>query len=165
MCSPEFNSACTHARSAHTRLVVLSYGLYNSQPCTKVLVRIFTGRRHQIRVHCSNLGHTIVGDYTYSQRKDVGPPRQMLHAYRYVLPKTNKIDLVNMGLGFDLSWEGDTKIGKEIPNYYFLTYHLSNTIFVLFEDPVFDSSLISTIDKGRIRCSLLINIPINHLVD
>ncbi|XP_008478591.1 RNA pseudouridylate synthase domain-containing protein 1-like [Diaphorina citri] len=82
MCSPEFNPVCTHARSAHTRLVVLSYGLYNSQPCTKVLVRIFTGRRHQIRVHCSNLGHTIVGDYTYSQRKDVGPPRQMLHAYR-----------------------------------------------------------------------------------
>lgn len=82
MCSPEFNEHCIHAKSAHTRLLVLSYGLYMSYPCTKVLLRIITGRRHQIRVHCSNLGHTIVGDYTYSRRKEVEPPRQMLHAYR-----------------------------------------------------------------------------------
>uniref|UniRef100_A0A8D8YYW0 RNA pseudouridylate synthase domain-containing protein 1 n=1 Tax=Cacopsylla melanoneura TaxID=428564 RepID=A0A8D8YYW0_9HEMI len=82
MCSPEFNPNCIHPRSAHTKFHVLSYGEYDSYPCTKLLIRIITGRRHQIRVHCSNLGHTIVGDYTYSGRKDVHPPRQMLHAYR-----------------------------------------------------------------------------------
>jgi len=75
---------CTGPRDAHTRLVVLERGVFMSYPATKVLLQLITGRRHQIRVHCSTIGHTIVGDYTYSGRKDTSPSRTFLHSYRWV---------------------------------------------------------------------------------
>lgn len=74
---------CLCPRSAHTRLLVLQRGLFDSYPATKVLLMPTTGRRHQLRVHCSHIGHTIIGDYTYSRRKDTIPYRTFLHAYRY----------------------------------------------------------------------------------
>ncbi|XP_060880303.1 RNA pseudouridylate synthase domain-containing protein 1-like [Metopolophium dirhodum] len=76
---------CTGPRDAHTRLVVLERGVFMSYPATKVLLQLITGRRHQIRVHCSTIGHTIVGDYTYSGRKDTSPNRTFLHSYRLEL--------------------------------------------------------------------------------
>lgn len=33
---------------------------------TKVRLRLMTGRRHQLRVHCLCLGHPIIGDATYA---------------------------------------------------------------------------------------------------
>jgi 23S rRNA pseudouridine1911/1915/1917 synthase len=71
-----------------------------------------TGRTHQIRVHCTALGHPIVGDQVYRSRKwlkDIdrlfsgesssmvarlkAVPRQMLHAWRLRLthPDTGEI--------------------------------------------------------------------------
>ena len=47
-----------------------------------------TGRRHQLRIHCHSLGHTILGDYTYSDRNDTKPKRMYLHAYKINLPNT-----------------------------------------------------------------------------
>lgn len=85
MCTADGDTCCTNPRNAHTRLVVLERGLYMSYPATKVLLQLMTGRRHQIRVHCSTIGHTIVGDYTYSGRKDTSPNRTFLHSYRCVL--------------------------------------------------------------------------------
>lgn len=73
-------------RNAHTRILVLQKGLYDNYPCTKVLMKPITGRRHQLRVHCSESGHSIVGDYTYSNRRDLFPYRMYLHAYRMVIP-------------------------------------------------------------------------------
>ena len=73
---------CVSPRSAHTRMLVLQRGVYDAYPATKVLLRPITGRRHQIRVHCADIGHTIVGDYTYSNRRDVQPHRMFLHAFR-----------------------------------------------------------------------------------
>ena len=69
-------------RDARTRLVVLQRGVFRGQPATKVLLSPITGRRHQLRVHCHHLGHTIVGDFTYSNRQDILSPRMFLHAHR-----------------------------------------------------------------------------------
>jgi 23S rRNA-/tRNA-specific pseudouridylate synthase len=33
--------------------------------CTKVRLRLYTGRRHQLRLHSALIGHPIVGDVTY----------------------------------------------------------------------------------------------------
>ncbi len=50
-----------------------------------VLVRIHTGRTHQIRVHLSHLGHPLLGDPTYGFRPQRLPgmavPRVMLHSF------------------------------------------------------------------------------------
>ncbi|KAJ9586314.1 hypothetical protein L9F63_020022 [Diploptera punctata] len=85
---------CVRSRTAHTRMLVLQRGLYDAYPATKVLLRPITGRRHQIRVHCADIGHTIVGDYTYSNRKDVQPYRMFLHAFRLVL--VNSVESLNV---------------------------------------------------------------------
>ncbi|ENN81116.1 hypothetical protein D910_02651 [Dendroctonus ponderosae] len=85
---------CRNPRNAQTVITVLDEGIFANYPATKILCRIITGRRHQIRVHCSHLGHTIVGDYTYSNRKDVQPPRMYLHCIRLIVPVTiEKIDV------------------------------------------------------------------------
>lgn len=85
MCTGD-NEYCLEPKSAETRLLVLERGLYSGYPATKILLRPVSGRRHQLRVHCSHLGHTIVGDYTYSRKRDTRPPRMFLHALRLVLP-------------------------------------------------------------------------------
>ena len=51
-----------------------------------IILLIFQGRRHQLRLHCHHIGHTIVGDYIYSNRQDCDTERMYLHAYKIVLP-------------------------------------------------------------------------------
>uniref|UniRef100_A0A1B6JPT6 Pseudouridine synthase RsuA/RluA-like domain-containing protein n=1 Tax=Homalodisca liturata TaxID=320908 RepID=A0A1B6JPT6_9HEMI len=87
MCVEE-DQSCLKPRSALTKLLVLQRGIYDGYPATKVLLRPITGRRHQLRVHCCHLGHTIVGDYTYSRRRDISPSRTFLHSFRLVLPSS-----------------------------------------------------------------------------
>ncbi|KAF6212623.1 hypothetical protein GE061_013149 [Apolygus lucorum] len=77
---------CVNPRPATTRLLVLERGIFEGYPTTKVILKPTTGRRHQLRVHCAHLGHTIVGDFTYSCRKDINPERTFLHALRLTLP-------------------------------------------------------------------------------
>ncbi|XP_039281811.1 RNA pseudouridylate synthase domain-containing protein 1-like isoform X2 [Nilaparvata lugens] len=74
-------------KGARTQMLVIERGVFtpDGYPATKVLLKLITGRRHQLRVHCSHLGHTIVGDYTYSNRRDTKPPRTFLHSFRLVL--------------------------------------------------------------------------------
>ena len=61
---------------------------------TLLKIKIDTGRTHQIRVHLSEIGYPIVGDYVYSNGKNpfnvVG---QMLHAQsiEFKHPTTGKI--------------------------------------------------------------------------
>lgn len=63
--------------------------------CDKVgkdatLLRCFpkTGRTHQIRVHTSEMGHPILGDYQYGRRFrcTYRPPRYLLHAAKVSFP-------------------------------------------------------------------------------
>ncbi|MDT8390081.1 MAG: RluA family pseudouridine synthase [Lentisphaeria bacterium] len=52
-------------------------------------IRIETGRTHQIRVHFAHLRHPVLGDDVYGGRQkgiSVDPPRQMLHAWKLVIP-------------------------------------------------------------------------------
>lgn len=51
-----------------------------------------TGRTHQIRVHLAHIGHSIIGDETYSKRKLDGYNTTLLHSYKleFVHPITKK---------------------------------------------------------------------------
>ncbi|KAJ8944484.1 hypothetical protein NQ314_009468 [Rhamnusium bicolor] len=93
MCTVD-SKFCMTSRTAKTIFLVLEEGLYDNYPATKILIRPVTGRRHQIRIHCSFLGHTIVGDYTYSNRKDTKPFRMFLHSLRLVLP--NSLEMIDV---------------------------------------------------------------------
>lgn len=84
MCTSQ-QDYCLKPRACRTKLLVLERGSYGGSPATKVLLAPITGRRHQLRVHCHELGHTIVGDFTYSNRRDILPHRMFLHALRLVL--------------------------------------------------------------------------------
>jgi len=63
-----------------------------------VLLRLETGRTHQIRVHCGHVGHPVLGDRLYcteeSSRlsRELGVATQALHAYRlaYADPLTGR---------------------------------------------------------------------------
>lgn len=89
MCT-EGTDGCENPKSCQTKLTVLEYGEYDGDPVTKVLLQPLTGRTHQLRVHCSAVGHPIVGDYTYSLRTDSAPYRMMLHAYFLHIPLENE---------------------------------------------------------------------------
>ena len=68
-------------RSAHTDWRVLWTAADRS--CSLLLVRIHTGRTHQIRVHMAHLGHPLLGDALYAPPPvRARAPRQMLHAWR-----------------------------------------------------------------------------------
>ena len=58
-----------------------------------VAVRIHTGRTHQIRVHLAHIGHPILGDTVYGNKKPVpGLTGQCLHAtgLRFIHPRTGQ---------------------------------------------------------------------------
>lgn len=75
-------------RASLTECYPLAHGSYKGAPITKVLLAPQSGRRHQLRVHCSHAGMPIVGDATYIDDDSVYfkdptvlPPRMMLHAF------------------------------------------------------------------------------------
>ncbi len=56
-----------------------------------VMLTLYTGRTHQIRVHLSHLGHPIIGDSLYGERSEL-INRQALHSYsiKFKLPRNDK---------------------------------------------------------------------------
>lgn len=70
-----------NGKPAKTEFFVLG----TSKEYTLLKVILHTGRTHQIRVHFSNIGFPLVGDNTYSQRKNPYPKKlqgQFLHAWK-----------------------------------------------------------------------------------
>lgn len=78
-----------NARNAVTAVRVLKrFCKYTLIEC-----RLKTGRTHQIRVHMTHIGHSIVGDKTYGVKKDpFGLEGQLLHAaqIRFIHPETRQ---------------------------------------------------------------------------
>jgi len=69
---------------------------------TLVECRLETGRTHQIRVHLTSLGHSLVGDAVYGRARSGDArldafPRQALHAWR--------LALVHPATGVEMAWE------------------------------------------------------------
>ena len=81
---PKGRYALTHYR------LIKHYHESATIPCSLIECRLATGRTHQIRVHCLDLGHPLVGDPLYGRKRGVGKsqmrqylvdfPRQALHA-------------------------------------------------------------------------------------
>lgn len=68
--------------------------IWSNGEITLLEVHLITGRTHQIRSHLASLGHPIIGDYKYGNRKlneqykeKYKLESQLLHAYRLEMPK------------------------------------------------------------------------------
>ncbi|AYA99219.1 RluA family pseudouridine synthase [Lachnoanaerobaculum umeaense] len=66
------------------------------EDCTLLLVKLITGKTHQIRAHLSSIDHPIIGDFKYGDTKinekfkrKYGIKSQLLHSYRLVYPNNN----------------------------------------------------------------------------
>lgn len=78
---------------------------------THVRCRLETGRTHQIRVHMAHIGHPILGDTVYGNKKAVpGLTGQCLHAVglRFIHPRTHEA----VTLHCDLPEEFQTQLYK-----------------------------------------------------
>lgn len=81
------------AEQIKTGIRPISYGvLPDNIAFTYAEVELFTGKTHQIRAHLSAIGHPLLGDYKYGDRKineackKLGIKSQLLHAYRVEFP-------------------------------------------------------------------------------
>jgi 23S rRNA pseudouridine1911/1915/1917 synthase len=73
------------SKEAITEVFVKEHYINTAQPIdeyTLIMVKLHTGRTHQIRVHLAALGYPIVGDQLYGKKKCQlpGAKRQFLHA-------------------------------------------------------------------------------------
>lgn len=94
---------------ALTRYKVMeTHGAY-----TALEVEIFTGRTHQIRIHLSEIGHPIVGEWVYAPRQK-REPRLALHAARLLLthPFTNE------ELTFESPWPQDLRQHRGLERFW-----------------------------------------------
>lgn len=77
-----------------------------------LMVRLITGKTHQIRFHLSSIGHPIIGDKKYGTGK--GAKRQLLHAYRLTFPDGK---VITAELPEDMKWEhGNPEDFEDLPS-------------------------------------------------
>ncbi|MDO4333505.1 MAG: RluA family pseudouridine synthase [Eubacteriales bacterium] len=70
--------------------------LPGGMPVTYAEAELFTGKTHQIRAHLASIGHPLLGDLKYGEKRinevctKFGVKNQMLHAYRVEFPDSFK---------------------------------------------------------------------------
>lgn len=77
-------------KHAYTEYIKIATYEYNGEKYSLVMVKIKTGRTHQIRVHMNSIGHGILCDTKYENKKTLSEScnltkRLFLHAYYYKL--------------------------------------------------------------------------------
>ena len=86
-------------KTALTEYTVIKNIVIGERDCAWLEVNLLTGRMHQIRVHCQAIGHPIIGDLEYGEKKfnqiltkKYKLKRQVLHAWQLSLkhPRTKK---------------------------------------------------------------------------
>ncbi|AIO33397.1 pseudouridine synthase, RluA family protein [Burkholderia cenocepacia] len=87
-------------KAARTHFRTVDTCVWQRQPVSAIQCDLETGRTHQIRVHCSHVGHPLLGDPVYGRARGKrsvaalpnGFARQALHAWRLGLihPVTGK---------------------------------------------------------------------------
>lgn len=96
---PLMSICAISGKPARSRYQVVERIYHEGVPVTRVSLSPETGRTHQLRIHCQQLGHPILGCDLYGGRLLPGTeqtPRLMLHAseLRFVHPVSNR--LLNM---------------------------------------------------------------------
>ena len=82
-------------QKADTEIVSMQHYTKNNIDFSLLTIRLWTGRTHQIRVHCQSLGHEIAGDAKYGDRefnrqiKKLGAGRLLLHAAQLEIPQND----------------------------------------------------------------------------
>ena len=69
----------------------LTYRRLTDQPESFVLIRLYTGRSHQIRVQFSSRGYPLLGDHKYGSRSEILAP--MLFSCRLSFPYNGKLQI------------------------------------------------------------------------
>ena len=68
-------------------MVTLIRPITSGERLSYIECELITGRKHQIRAQLSHIGHPVAGDRKYGSRPDPSKAsRQMLHAYRIIMP-------------------------------------------------------------------------------
>ncbi|KAF3700349.1 RNA pseudouridylate synthase domain-containing protein 1 [Channa argus] len=140
----EGTEGCENPKPCQTELTVLEYGMYDGDSVTKVLLQPLTGRTHQLRVHCSAIGHPIVGDFTYSSGTDNAPYRMMLHAHLLHIPLDPEPLLVSAGDPFI-----PTVDSKWLPQHSVRT--LTATVEALLQRRVEEDRRVKEEESERVR--------------
>jgi tRNA pseudouridine32 synthase/23S rRNA pseudouridine746 synthase len=85
-------------QSAVTNWKVLGRSLVTSPlvNLTWLALEPVTGRTHQLRVHCAEMGWPIVGDNIYGNGPRFGEPRLHLHSREIVIPISKNKDPVRV---------------------------------------------------------------------
>lgn len=118
--------------------------LWKVSPSGSSLPPFPTGRTHQLRVHCSAIGHPIVGDFTYSSGADDAPYRMMLHAHLLHIPLVPQPLLVSAADPFL-----PTVDAKWLPQRSLRT--LTATVEALLEHRVEEDRKIKEKERERVR--------------
>lgn len=79
-----------------------------------VQVHLRTGRTHQIRVHMSDAGHPLVGEFWYNAAPCTQAPRHMLHAWRTRFDRAQDPERVLAAVPADMLQVAET-LGLAIP--------------------------------------------------